>query len=67
MDDFTQKSADHLQYEHRSTDVELTLVDIVMFLWAYRFLIVLCMILGAGLAVLYVVTATPIFTAKARC
>ena len=66
MDDFTQKSADHLQYEHRSTDVELTLVDIVMFLWRYRFLIVLCMILGAGLAVLYVVTATPIFTAKAQ-
>ena len=66
MDDFTQKSADHLQYEHRSTDVELTLVDIVMFLWRYRFLIAICMILGAGLAVLYVVTATPIFTAKAQ-
>ena len=66
MDDFTQKSADHLQYEPRSTEVELTLVDIVMFLWRYRFLIAACMILGAGLAVLYVVTATPIFTAKAQ-
>ncbi len=66
MDDFVQKSADHLQYEHRSTEVELTLVDIVMFLWRYRFLVVICMILGAGLAVLYVIAATPIFTAKAQ-
>jgi len=66
MDDFVQKSADHLQYEHRSTEVELTLVDIVMFLWRYRFLVATCMILGAGLAVLYVIAATPIFTAKAQ-
>ncbi len=66
MDDFVQKSADHLQYEQRSTEVELTLVDIVMFLWRYRFLVATCMILGAGLAVLYVIVATPIFTAKAQ-
>jgi uncharacterized protein involved in exopolysaccharide biosynthesis len=66
MDDFTQKSSEHLQYEHRSTDVELTMVDIVMFLWRYRLLIAACMIIGAGLAVFYVILATPIFTAKAQ-
>jgi uncharacterized protein involved in exopolysaccharide biosynthesis len=66
MDDFTQKSADHLQYDHRSTEVEVSLADIVMFLWRYRALIAAWMLLGAGLAVFYVVTATPIFTAKAQ-
>lgn len=66
MDDFTQKSADHLQYEHRSTEVEVSLADMVMFLWRYRALIAAWMLLGAGLAVFYVVTATPIFTAKAQ-
>jgi uncharacterized protein involved in exopolysaccharide biosynthesis len=37
-----------------------------MFLWRYRYLIAGCMFLAAGLAVLYVITATPIFTAKAQ-
>ena len=66
MDDFTQKSADYLQYEHRSTEVELTLIDVVMFLWRYRLLIVICMFIAAGLALTYVITATPVFTAKAQ-
>jgi uncharacterized protein involved in exopolysaccharide biosynthesis len=46
--------------------MELSVVDVVMFFWSYRYLIVICMMLGAGLAVIYVVTATPMFTAKAQ-
>jgi uncharacterized protein involved in exopolysaccharide biosynthesis len=66
MDDFTQKPADHLQYEHRSAEVDVSLADIVVFLWRYKALIAIWMLLGAVLAVFYVVTATPIFTAKAQ-
>jgi polysaccharide biosynthesis transport protein len=66
MDDFAQRSSDHLQYEHRSAELELTFVDVVMFLWRYRYLIAACVIIGAGLAVAYVTLATPIFTAKAQ-
>ena len=66
MNDFMRKPADHLQYEHASADVELTLVDMVMFIWRYRYLIATCMMTAAGLALLYVVLATPIFTAKAQ-
>ena len=66
MDDFTQASANERQFEQASTEVELTLVDIVMFVWRYRYLIGTCMMIGAGLAVLYVIVATPIFTAKAQ-
>lgn len=66
MDDFTQASADHLLYEQRHAAVELTFAEIVMFFWRYRFLIGVCMLAGAGLAVLYVIIATPMFTAKAQ-
>jgi uncharacterized protein involved in exopolysaccharide biosynthesis len=66
MDDFTRKSSDHLHDEQGSAAVELTVVDVVMFFWRYRFLIAVCMIIGAGFAVLYVLAATPIFTAKAQ-
>jgi uncharacterized protein involved in exopolysaccharide biosynthesis len=66
MDAFTQKPSDQLGYEPRGAAVELTAIDIVMFFWRYRWLVALCMLFGAGLAVLYILVATPLFTAKAQ-
>jgi uncharacterized protein involved in exopolysaccharide biosynthesis len=66
MDDFIQTSPNHMQYEHRPAAMELSVIDVVMFFWRYRYLIVVCMMLGAGIAVIYVLTATPMFTAKAQ-
>jgi uncharacterized protein involved in exopolysaccharide biosynthesis len=68
MDDITNRhdASEGLQYERREPEIELTLVDIVVFLWGYRFLIAACVFISAVLAVLYVLTATPLFTARAQ-
>ena len=66
MDAFTQKPSDQIGDEHRGAAVELTAIDILLFFWRYRLLVALCMLLAAGLAVFYVLVATPMFTAKAQ-
>lgn len=66
MDAFTQKPSDQIGNEHQGGPVELTAIDILLFFWRYRLLVALCMLLAAGLAVFYVLVATPMFTAKAQ-
>lgn len=66
MDDFVNRPTQQIDSDRRGGELELSLSDIVRFMWGYRFLIGACVTLGAVLAFLYVLTATPIFTAKAQ-
>lgn len=64
MHDIVSRPPDSAPYQTGDRELELSLSDIVAFLWGYRLLISLCVAIAAILAVLYVITATPIFTAK---
>ncbi len=66
MDDFVDRAAQQRSYDRQESEVDLSLSDIVSFIWGYRFLIAACVGIGAILAVFYVMTATPIFTARAQ-
>ncbi|NJM35614.1 MAG: hypothetical protein HC850_13980 [Rhodomicrobium sp.] len=66
MDDFVDRPRQSDSHERREGELELSLSDIVVFLWSYRLLIGACIVLSAVLAILYVITATPIYTAKAQ-
>ncbi|WP_170936948.1 MULTISPECIES: GumC family protein [Rhodomicrobium] len=66
MDDFVNRPAQQYSSDRQPGEVDLSLSDIVAFLWGYRFLIGACVTVGAVLSFLYVLTATPIYTAKAQ-
>jgi uncharacterized protein involved in exopolysaccharide biosynthesis len=66
MHDIVSRPRDAAPYPAGDRELELSLSDIVAFLWGYRLLISLCVAIAAMLAVLYVITATPIFTAKVQ-
>lgn len=66
MHDIVSRSRDAAPYPTGDRELELSLGDIVAFLWGYRLLISLCVAIAAMLAVLYVITATPIFTAQVQ-
>jgi uncharacterized protein involved in exopolysaccharide biosynthesis len=66
MHDIVSRPRDAAPYPAGDRELELSLSDIVAFLWSYRLLISLCVAIAAMLAVLYVITATPIFTAKVQ-
>jgi uncharacterized protein involved in exopolysaccharide biosynthesis len=66
MDDFVDRPRQTASHERDDSELELSLSDIVVFLWGYRWLIGACVSVGAALAVLYVLMATPIYTAKAQ-
>jgi uncharacterized protein involved in exopolysaccharide biosynthesis len=66
MHDIVSRPREAAPYSTGDRELELSLSDIVAFLWGYRLLISLCVAIAAMLAVLYVITATPIFTAKVQ-
>jgi uncharacterized protein involved in exopolysaccharide biosynthesis len=66
MHDIVSRPTDSDPYQPGDRELELSLTDVIVFFWGYRALIGACTALSAVLGVFYVITATPIFTAKVQ-